>query len=147
MVTLVASSGVLVLPTNTSPAARKRAASQVSSGSVQPQALQQAHAAVERIAGGVAHRVLHEERHAAERAVGRVAARRERFGAGLLEALVDHRVERGVQCLDARDRGVDELGRRRVAARDELGLGGCVEPGVGVGHGERLSQSPVAERA
>ena len=34
VVTLVASSGVLVLPTNTSPAARKRAASHVSSGSV-----------------------------------------------------------------------------------------------------------------
>ncbi len=36
VVTLVASSGVLVLPTNTKPAARKRAASHVSVGSVQP---------------------------------------------------------------------------------------------------------------
>ena len=38
VVQLVASSGVLVLPTNTKPAARKRAASQVSSASVQPTA-------------------------------------------------------------------------------------------------------------
>ncbi len=36
VVQLLASSGVLVLPTNTNPAARKRAASQVSSGAVQP---------------------------------------------------------------------------------------------------------------
>ena len=70
-----------------------------------------------------------------------VGRRGARFGARPFEALVDDRVERRVQRLDARDRGVDELGRRHVAARDELGLRGRVEPGVGVGHrAQRLSQ-------
>ena len=67
VVTLVASSGVFVLPTNTKPAARKRAASQVSSGSTQPASFKHLHARVVRVARGVAHRVLHEERHARER--------------------------------------------------------------------------------
>ena len=49
--------------------------------------------------------------------------------AGAFEALVDHGVDRRVQRLDARDGGVDELCRRCVAPRDELGLGGRVEPG------------------
>ena len=87
---------------------------------------------MERIARGVAHRVLHEERHTPKRSVGQVRGRG--LGARPIEAFVDHRVERGVQRLDPRDRGVDELERRCLAARDEIGLGGGVEPREVVGH-------------
>ena len=109
VVTLVASSGVLVLPTNTKPAARKRAASQVSSGSVQPASFSSRMPHVERIARGVTHRVLHEERHAARTGRGR--------GRGLVGGARSKRrwmtaLSAGVDAFDAVDRGVDELARR-----------------------------------
>ena len=97
VVTLVASSGVFVLPTNTNPAARKRAASHVSSGSVQPHALQQAHAAVDtdrRRCG-----TPRPSRGTARRASGPAGRSAARLGAGAVEPLVDHRVERGVDAL------------------------------------------------
>ena len=75
---------------------------------------QEAHALVHRVAGRVGGQVLEQERHAAEGAVGQVAGRRL---ARLVEQRRDHRVELGVQPLDALDRLVDQLGRAGLAAR------------------------------
>ena len=74
--------------------------------------------------------VLQEERHAAERAGGGCR----RVGARLVEARVNHRVQRRVQALDARDRVVDELARGDVAFAHELRLRRGVQP-CDVGHG------------
>ena len=116
--TLVASSGVFVLPTKIRPARAEPRREPRVFGLGPLQALQQPHAAVERLARGVTHGVLHEERHAVQRRPDRLVdpVRGARFGAGALEALVDDRVEGGVQGFDPRDRGVDEL-RRRMPRR------------------------------
>ena len=79
---------------------------------------------VVRRARELAVEVLHDDRHAAERTVGQVALGR---GARPLEQRMDHRVHVVVQRFDARDRGVDQLDRLRVAAANERGLVGGVE--------------------
>ena len=85
---------------------------------------QELHALVVRIALDAGHQVLDDERHSSERAVGqRARALRPAFEAGGM----DDRVQLRVQLLDARDRVVDELDRRRLSATHELGLRGCVE--------------------
>ena len=68
--------------------------------------------------------VLDDDRHTAERSVGKIAGCR---GARAFEQRVDDGVELAVQLLDARDRGVDELDRRRVAVANQVGLGSRVE--------------------
>ena len=56
----------------------------------------------------LAAEVLHEERDTSERSVGEIAAC---LGPRSLESLVDHRIDRRVETLDAGDRLVDEFGR------------------------------------
>ena len=97
--------------------------------------LQQLVAEVQRRAGELTVEVLHHHRHAGERA----GDRRRGACAGAVEQRMDHRVDLGVGGLDARDRGVDELGGGELARGDELGLGGGVERGeVGAVRSHRL---------
>ena len=107
--TLVASSGVFVLPIeNETGGAKARREPRVVR--LRPlEALEEPHPAVERVTRRVAHRVLHEEGHAPERARGPRC--RGSLTTGAIETLVDHRVERRVRALDAGDGGVDELRR------------------------------------
>jgi hypothetical protein len=67
--------------------------------------LQQPVAEVVGLAGERPVEILHQDGHAAERAVDRVGC----LVACAVESFVDHCVDRGVQVLDPRDRGVDEL--------------------------------------
>ena len=71
--------------------------------------LEQLVAEVERRAGELAVEVLHDHRHAGERPrrTGAAARVRARSNSGWITALIS-----GFDGLDARDRGVDELGRR-----------------------------------
>ena len=73
-------------------------------------------------------KVLDHQRHTPERTVGQRGAR---IFAGPIEARMDHRVELGIQLLDARDRVVDQLQRRGLAGANELGLRGRIEERVG----------------
>ena len=107
VVTLVASSGVLVLPTKTNPAARKRAASHVSSRSVQPASFSACMPAWNGSPAVWHTASLTRNGTPANGAVSEVALRG--LGAGAFEAAVDHRVQPAVDLLDAGDGGVDEL--------------------------------------
>ena len=115
------SSGVLVLPTITKPAARS-VANRYESWSAVCRAPEQPVA--RRWSGSPASdavEVLHHDR--ARRGTGRRAdRRRRRLRRARDRSAVDHRVELRVDGVDARDRGVDELARRGVAVADERGL-------------------------
>ena len=88
--------------------------------------LQRSHAEVLGVPGEVGHRVLQQERHAAEGPVGhRSVGRRD----GAVELTVDDGVQLGVELLDAGDGGFDELTRVHLAAANEVGGVGGVEPG------------------
>ena len=65
-------------------------------------------ALTERRAGQLGPEVLEQQGHALERAVGQLARR---GGTGPVEQLVDDRVERGIQPLNAGDGLVDQFGR------------------------------------
>ncbi len=102
--------------------------------------LEQVHAEVKRLARQRRPDVLEQERDTPERPL------RERVGGrrpALLVQLVDDRVQPGVELLDSGDRRFDELRRRRLAAADELRLGGrvhgCEFPRRG--HGGRTYRS------
>jgi hypothetical protein len=95
--------------------------------------LQEARAEVHRIAFGVAEEVLQEERYAAERTVGQGVPAR--LVARAVEEPVDHRVQLGVQPLDALDGGIDQLERARLPRSDEVGQSYRVEPREIVAHG------------
>ncbi len=85
-----------------------------------------------RVVGLPGHRqrqVLDEEGHTAQRPAGE----RGELGPGPFVARPDHRVDLRVEPLDALNRRVDELFRRRIAAADEVGTGGRVEVGEVVG--------------
>ena len=112
VVMLVASSGVFVLPTNTNPAARKRAASHVSSGSIQPASFSTCMPAWY---GSPAVWHTASFTRNGTPANGPPGGRRA-SAAGRVRSAVDHRVELAVDALDALDRGVDELARGDVAA-------------------------------
>ena len=64
-----------------------------------------------------------------------------RLGAGALGSVVDHGVERGVELLDAADRGLDELDGGDLPGAHEGGLGRGVECGEVV-HRLRAPRSP-----
>ena len=87
--------------------------------------LQHPHARVVRLPLDLAQHVLEQERYASERAIGQP-------GAGLLanafETAQDHRVELRVKPLDARDRGVDQLGGRNLPAAHQFRLCRRVQP-------------------
>src|SRR5947207_463742 len=70
--------------------------------------VQRFHSVVLWVAGTVGVKILDEQRHTAERPVGQWCLR---FGARLVEAPMDHRVELRIELLDAGDRVVDELER------------------------------------
>jgi hypothetical protein len=70
--------------------------------------------------------VLDEERHAAEGPLEQVAVG---GGAGFVGQAVDDGVQLAVEVVDPGDGGVDQLGRRRLAAPDQLCLRRGVEPG------------------
>jgi len=101
---------------------------------------EETHAFVHRVAGRVAGQVLEEERHPAEGSVGKrgVGGLRAR----LVEERVDHRVELGVELLDARDGGVGELGRRDLAVAHQPRLGGRIEQGKVVAHARHAMAAP-----
>ena len=107
-----------------------------------PSVAQHARAHVDRVARRVAEEVLHQERHARERAVpGTIGPRLLRGRAskrGWMTAF-----SCGLQPLDARDRGVDQLERARVAAAHQLGLRGGVEAGEGVLHAADATMHPA----
>ena len=84
-------------------------------------------ALVKGVPGGLGEQVLQQIGDAAKVACRQVG--RHRIGTRLLEALVDDRVEPRVELLDARDGLVDELEGADLAAPDQLGLGGRVQPG------------------
>ena len=100
--------------------------------------LQHLHTAMERITGRVAHAVLHEERHAPERSGRELGGGR--GGERLVVETMDDRVELRIELLDARDRPLDQLGRRHVAAPYRLGLRRGVHPREVVGHSAILSR-------
>ena len=132
VVTDDASSGRFVLPQMTNPAARNRSTSQVSSGSVQPASFS---TRIPWWYGSPAEcrdRVLQQERHATERAVreSRVGSR----GARLVGEVDDDGVQAFVLSVDARERGVEQLARGRLAVTDQLRLRGRVEPSEVVVH-------------
>ena len=135
------SSGVLVLPRKTKPASRNRLASSLSCVLDPADLAQEAHALVHRVAGRVRGQVLEQEGHAAERAVGQVAGR---GGARLVEQRRDHRVELGVEPLDALDRLVDQLARACLPASNQLRLFRGVRDRTG--HAAKLTQVQSAER-
>jgi hypothetical protein len=91
---------------------------------------------VVRFAGLGAADVLEQERDAAKRPVWQ---RTEGVIAGALELAMDHAVQQRVECLDARDRGVDELDRPHVATPHQLGEAGCVVLAEGVVHRRTVS--------
>ncbi len=96
---------------------------------------QEAHALVHRVARRVGGQVLEQEGHSAEGAVGQVAGR---GGARLVEQRRYHRVDLGVEALDAGDRLVDQLGRARLPASDQLRLIRGVRDRTG--HAAKLTQ-------
>ena len=83
-----------------------------------PEVAEEPVAEVERFAGERAVEVLDEDRYAAEGPVGRIVG----LGAGALVAPVDHRVEVGVDRVDAFEGGVDELARREHTVAHQGGL-------------------------
>ena len=95
----------------------------IGAGRVMVRVTEEPHALVEGLAGHLGAQVLQQHRHPTEGAVG------ERAGGlvpGPLEAIAHHRVELRVHRLDPRDRLVHQLGRRRLAAPDQLRLPDCV---------------------
>jgi hypothetical protein len=83
-------------------------------------------------AGTAGQDILEQERHTGKGARGELG---NRGSAGLLKHGCDDGVERGIQALDALDGGINQLDGSHLAPADELGLGGGVEKGEGVGSG------------
>ncbi len=70
--------------------------------------LQELHSLVVRLTFDLAAEILEQDRHTLERPVGQWAGS---FLAGPVEEWMDHRVQLGVELLDAVDRRIDELER------------------------------------
>src|SRR5215469_9245723 len=76
--------------------------------------------------GDHAANVLEQDRHTAERAVGQIAGG---FLSGQVESRPDHGVQLRIKLLDPGDGGVHELERACLAAANQIGLRGRVQPG------------------
>ena len=127
---------MLVLPTNTKPASRKRAASHESASARKPEVAQEAHALVVRRA------LTAQTRSLTTNGTPRNGPSAGSVASALLEQRVDHRVELAVERLDALDRALHELARRHLPGADEVGLGGGVEMRI---HGARERNWPAGQ--
>ena len=80
--------------------------------------------------------VLEQRRHAGEGRHGLTSCQStveiRRCDAGVVVPAHDHRVQRGVELLDALDGGLDEFGGGCFATGDQAGLCGGVEPAGGL---------------
>ena len=128
---VISSSGTLVLPTITAPAARRRRTTSASAVAGSPKAFDAARGHLARDVGVV----LDRDRHAEQRAA--IAAAAAPVGLGGLgeRALAEHdaeRVEGRVEARDALQVGLGELPRGDVPRGDQLGLAReAGEDGVG----------------
>ncbi len=130
------SSGTFVRPTTMRPACRNFSTRYAVVGWRYPTSRKKRGPPVVRVARRVpAREILQEEWRAAERTVRQ---RPPRFGTRAVVVPMNDGVQPRVQTLDARDRLVDELERRRVTAANEFRLRGSVEVGEVVAHGRTL---------